>query len=277
MYERFSRRYGHSELEAEITLRHDAPTELRSVVIEIAYESGLKPSRFRSLLCRVLRVSPDQSNWSEFPNIDNEVREHMRDCDWFLVYDIIEEIYATFSAGGMVTPNQRGSVDAADYFSEEINRYFKGRGIGWQLLEGKIEMRGPESFEDTINGAHDLLAEINHATSANELHEAILDLSRRPTPDITGAVQHAMAAIECLAREISGDSKPTLGELIKLYPGLFPKPLDQAIEKAWGYSSESGRHLKEGKAPSFEEAELIVGLVGSICRYMARKINENTY
>ena len=32
-----------------------------------------------------------------------------------------------------------------------------------------------------------------------DLKEALLDISRRPTPDLTGAIHHAMAALECLS------------------------------------------------------------------------------
>jgi len=273
MTERFSRRHGYSEQEAEITVRNDAPDELRSVVVEVAYESGLKPGPLRSLICRVLRTAPNPNNWSDFPNVDNEVRDHLRDCEWYHVYDVIEEIYSTFSSGGMVAPRSRGSMDAAEDFSEKMNRYFRGRGIGWQLIDGQLEVRGPESFEEAVHGARDLLGELGRNTAASELHEAILDLSRRPESDVTGAIQHAMAALECLARDVAEDPKLTLGELIKRHPGLIPKPLDQALEKAWGYASETGRHLKEGKAPDFEEAELVVGLSGTLCRYLARKIN----
>lgn len=66
-------------------------------------------------------------------------------------------------------------------------------------------------------------------------------------------------------------SEATLGEVIKRNPGLLPKPLDQAVEKAWGYASETGRHLREGDSPAYDEAELIVGLSGAVCRYLARK------
>ena len=273
MTERFSRRQGYSEAEAEITVRHDAPDELRAVVVELAYESGLQPSQLRQIVCRVLRTAPNPSNWSEYPNCDGEVRELLRDREWHHVYDAIEEIYTTLSSGGMVAPGRRGSVDAAQYFSEEINRYFRGRGIGWQLAEGQIEVRGPESFAEVVHSARDSLEEAGRTTAASELHEAILDLSRRPEPDVTGAIQHAMAALECVARDVAGNQKLTLGDLIKRYPDLFPKPLDQVIEKAWGYASETGRHLKEGKSPAFEEAELVVGLSGTVCRYLARKIS----
>jgi hypothetical protein len=179
---------------------------------------------------------------------------------------------SALSAGGMITTARRGSVGGAEHFSEEINRYFRGRGIGWQLVDGQIEVRGSEAFEEAVHQAKEILDSQGRRTATIELHEAILDLSRRPAPDITGAIQHAMAALECVSREVVNDQKPTLGDLIKRNPNLFPKPLDQAIEKAWGYTSETGRHLKEGNSPTFEEAELIVGLAGVLCRYLAKKL-----
>lgn len=196
MTERFSRRYGYAEADAEITVRHDAPNELRSVVVEIAYESGLEPEPLRRTVCPVLRTAPDPSNWSDFPNVDNEVRGHLDVCEWYHVYDVIEEIHNTLSSSGIIAPRSRGSVRAADYFADEINRYFRGRGIGWQLARGQIEVRGPESFEEAVHGACGALEDTGRTTAAGELHEPILDLSRRPEPDVTGAVQHGMAAVE---------------------------------------------------------------------------------
>lgn len=120
-------------------------------------------------------------------------------------------------------------------------------------------------------GAVAILGESGQSTAGTELHEAIQDLSRRPEPDPTGAVQHAMAALECVAREITGDSKATLGEIIKRFPDAIPKPLDSAIDKAWGFASEQGRHIREGRAPERDEAELIVGLAAALCTYLVRK------
>lgn len=272
MMERFSRRHGYFEAEAEIRVRHDAPDELRAVVVEIAYESGLDPGSMRKIVCRVLRTAPDPNNWSHFPNVDSEVREHLNDCRWFHVYDVIEETYNTLSSGRIIARRDPGTVDGAEYFSEEINRYFRSRGIGWQLAEGRIEVRGPESFEEAVHGAREALKVAGRKTAAGELHEAIADLSRRPEPDVTGAIQHAMAALECVARDATGDPRATLGEVLKRNPGLIPTPLEQAVEKAWGYASEMGRHLREGRSPVYEEAELLVGVSGAMCRYLARKV-----
>lgn len=270
MTNRFSRRYGYDEQESEITVRHEAPAELRTVVVEIAYECGVKPTLLRSIVCRVLRVEPHSYNWSDFPNVDEEVRERLHECDWYYVYDIIEQVYAELAAGSVLSRGRRGSEEDAAQYADEMNRYFRGRGIGWQLVGGQIEVRGPESFEEVVKSARGILEESGRRTAANELHESLRDLSRMPEPDVTGAIQHAMAALECAARDIVGKANATLGDLVKRNPDLFPKPLDEAVHKMWGYASETGRHLKEGKEPSFEEAELLVGLSGSLCRFLVR-------
>lgn len=84
---RFSDRHGFRELnEAEITVRYDAPHELRGVIIDLAYECGFRPRTLRTLVCQVLRKRADSSNWSEYPNIDDEVRRHLDNTEWYKVY-----------------------------------------------------------------------------------------------------------------------------------------------------------------------------------------------
>ena len=134
-----------------------------------------------------------------------------------------------------------------DHFEKELNNYFQLKGIGWQLIDGRVEVRGPETFEFAIEAVLETLEETGRSTAHTELLEALGDPSRRPTADTTGAIQHAMAALECVARDITGSPKSTLGKIIKDNPCLLPKPLDQSVEKAWGYASETGRHLREGK------------------------------
>jgi hypothetical protein len=274
MTEHFSRRHGFNPPEAEITVRQDAPDDLRSAVVDIAYDCGFKPSELRQLVCRVLRVAPNRDNWSEYPNIDGEVRQTMGECPWYKVYDVIEAVFDRLHASGrQLTGPRNEAVLASSFFQDEINSHFRERGIGWQLVEGRIEVRGPESFEQAVHDARDALQQADRTTAARELHEALSDLSRRPDADVTGAIQHAMAALECAARDAAGNQKATLGELIKRHPDLFPKPLDQALEKMWGYASETGRHLREGRAPSFEEAQLTVIVCAGLCGYLARKIS----
>jgi hypothetical protein len=269
----FSKRHGYIEEEAEITIREDAPDSLRTFIIDVAEDDncGLSPSDLRQIICRILKESPDSSNWSQYPNIDWEVRNLIGGCKWYKVYDIIEVIYDNLYSKYKNHPYSYDD-DISEFFQTEINEYFLEKGIGWKLVDGQIEMRGTEPFEEVIKSAHERLnSNEQHSTASKELHEAIKDLSRRPLADTTGAIQHAIASLECVARELTGEHTSTLGKIMERKKIAIPKPLDSAIEKAWGYASEHGRHLQEGRNPEFEEAELIVGICASIGNYLVKK------
>ena len=198
------------------------------------------------------------NNWGENDFMKREIQSIIENCPWYRVYDIIEYFYANLS------------LNKAE-FEKDINNYFVEKGIGWKLTNGIIEVRGEEAFEQKIAEAVDVLGEVKLVTSQNEIHEALKDMSKRPVPDITGSVQHSVAALECLCREITGDKKATLGKLINDNPNVVPKPLDNVIKEVFGFSSEQGRHLREGGAPSYEEAELVVHLSASLCVYLTKK------
>lgn len=264
---RFSDRFGYQPDDVEITVRLDAPEELREIVVDIAYECGLTPRTLRSIVCRVLRKRADPLNWSEYPNVNNEVRENLGSCEWYRVYDIVEAIFKQL----LNVPGNLHDGQSAKYFAKEINNYFRQAGIGWQLTDGELETRGSEAFEHSLSEARDELVESGRTTAANEIHQAIADLSRRPHPDITGSIQHALAALECVARDVSGDEKATLGTILARNPFLIPSPLNQALEKMWGFASEQGRHLREGREPSYEEAELTVQVAAAVARYLSNK------
>lgn len=261
--DRFSKREGYSGAESDITIREDAPDELRVYIIQTLYDLGVGPKSIRQVICRVLRVAPDDNNWSEYPNIDLEIRELISTCDWWKVYDIIEALSVKF---------QSPFCD----FNTEINDYFYEKGIGWKLDNGKIIFRGDCQFEDNLKRAKDVIIEHGFDTAKQEISEAISDLSKKPTPDKTGAIQHSLACLECISREIVGNRKQTLGELIKQNRAIVPPPLDIVIEKIWGFSSEQGRHLREGGDPEFDEVELLVGLSLSLSAYLAKKRNKIT-
>lgn len=259
----FSRRFGYQPDEAPIKVRQDAPEDLRYAVVALGRDRGMDPSWLRDVVCDVLITRPDPSNWSEYPNVWGEVQSRLDSCPWYKVYDIAEAIHDRL----------RQFEDRALEYQRRLNEFFIERGIGWEMRDGEIIARGSEAFSTATAEAADALAQSGRQTAAVELHEAIRDISRRPEPDVTGAIQHAMAAVEIVARVVSRETKPTLGEVIKRYGaaiGVHP-PLDEALVKLWGYASERGRHLREGRVPGFEEAELVVGIAAAICTYLTKK------
>lgn len=264
--ESFSRRNRYTGTGKEIRIREDAPEGLRFALLETARELGWGPSSQRNIVCRVLRVRPDQGNWSEYPNVWSEVQDLVYGCDWFKVYDIIEALHAA-----MVENDEKHGGNDAGKFAEEINSYFVEEGIGWQLVDGQIVTRGTEAFERVVRDADKALKKSGRPTAASHIHEALQDLSRRPKADLPGAIYHGMGALEAIARDLTGDTKATLGEVLKRNPGLLPKPLDSALSQVWGFASNEARHVEEGHEPSREEAELIVGLAAVVATYLTKK------
>jgi hypothetical protein len=115
-----------------------------------------------------------------------------------------------------------------------------------------------------------LLEMAGHQASLRELKEAHSDLVKRPDPDLTGVVQHCMAALECTAKLIAGAKAGTLHEVLKSRKLNLPLHLSEMLDKAWGFSSERGRHVKEGKPISYPDAELMLNLCEAMIVYLFR-------
>ena len=263
----FSRRHGFAAQADEITIRDDAPAEVRAAILKIAEgDLELGPDTIRAVLCTLLRKMRDSNNWSHDPVFD-ECQRLMDNAPWYKVYDFVEAFYRRLA--------ESHGPARAETWEELINKYFVEVGVGWRLADGQLESRGPEAFETSVDGARDALASAALQTARSEIDEALRGLSRRPEPDLTGAVQHAMAALECTAREATGDSRATLGKILKQYPDVVPKPLDDALGKMWGYASETARHVQEGRTPSRAEAELVVGVAAATCSYLATHIQDS--
>ena len=270
--EPFSIRYGYKEstLDAAITIREEAPEALRRTLLDIATQTGWD---YDNLLRVASRIGKQPWEPSEPITSGKQPRLQLASVvfkwEWYLVYDFIEHIYDRMMDWDI--PITEPTHPCNDFYNL-LNGYFRHAGIGWELREGKIVTHGSEAFETIIRRTAPALSESHQDTAGREIHEAMTDLSRRPNPDITGAIQHAMAALECIARTVSGDASSTLGTLLKRNPDLIPKPLNEAVEKAWGYASERGRHIREGREPQRGEAELVVGIAASVITYLARRI-----
>ena len=262
----FSDRHGCRLPEREITIREDAPPELRQAIIPLAHRSGLRSYEIRNIVCDILLTTPLPGNWPDAeydyendpPEIIDETTNHLHRCEWPKIYDIVEALY----------DYMRDNEKDHSAFSDELNRLFRERGIGWELVAGKVQYRGLDSFGHATREAANVLQDAGKPHAAKEISEAIQDISRRPTPDITGAVQHAMAALESTARDFTGKHNQTLGQLV---PNLKLKaPLDKAITYLWGYASNEARHGSENSNLTALDAELIVVISCALCAFLAK-------
>lgn len=263
MVKRFSQRQGYRGNEADISVREDAPDDLRFALPQIAMNLGMVPKVLRETVCRTLLVSPNSNNWGP-ANILEEVNQLLGGCEWFKVYDVAEALYARLAY----------ETYLGDQFKTELNQFFREKGIGWELSDDGIIYRGDETFTAATHNAVDVLITTGRSRAATEIHEALKDISRRPSADLTGAIHHAIAALECTARDVVGDSKGTLGILL---PKLdLPKPLDAAVDKLWGFASDKARHMREGDQLDNLQAELVVSVACSICIFLAKRAGSSS-
>lgn len=259
-YQLFSARQGHRPEDKPISIREDAPRELREAILMLAKRLGMSPHDMRDVVCGVLLVTPNPDNWSAYPNVWLEVERLMYFAAWYKAYDVAESFHAKLMSDDR---------EAALEFEDRLNEFFHEKGIGWELQDGKIIYRGSEVFSNSTRRTPQSLEKVGFPRAANEMREALSDISRRPAPDITGAIQHAMAALETTAREVAGDRNRTLGKLASELN--LPPPLKLVIDKLWGYTSNRGRHVDEGQNIDCTEAELVVAIAGSLCEFFAQR------
>ncbi len=254
----FSERYGYQKEPKPIAIRHEAPLRLRKAILDIAIEAGFKAKDIRGILCRKLREIENEDNWSDDP-VMKECLNLISGCEWVEVYEICE-VLAQEKNIPLVWRNS---------FEKGLNKFFVEEGIGWKIENGLIFTRGEEDFEKVMSIAKDRLEKTKRMTAKSELEEAIKNLSRRPEPNTTGAINHSMVALECVAKEITQEPTKTLGKIINKLN--LPKPIDVVVEKIWGFASNQGRHITEGKKPDFAEAELTVHLSAALISYLCEK------
>jgi hypothetical protein len=167
----FSKRHGFSQAK-DITIREDAPENLRSFVLQTARSLGLGVHLQRQVLCRALRV-PYSEELGRRRREEIEVEElMMNSCPWFKVYDIIEAFFAS-----LAHYDEYSGEDHARAFADEINEFFLDEGIGWQMVGGQVVTRGTESFEAVVTAAISALEASERPTAAKHLHEALQDLT----------------------------------------------------------------------------------------------------
>ncbi len=259
--ERFSRRHGLADKHEGPLVYDDAPKRLRIGFLGLLeHDFDLSPGTMRSVVCRELRVEPNLSNWSQYPNIWDEVQSDMFRCEWYEFFDIVEAFSGTCSQ------RPQGRV-----YEDAVNQLFEEEGIGWLLADGELEVRGEEPLEQVLEETFRKLQESGFEVAYGELGEAWKALSRRPDPNLSGAAFHAMAALEAVAREWSEEPKMTLGDIIKRRDDIFPPPLNDATSKLWGFASNNARHGSENRDLDLEEVFLLVGVSATLCTYLARK------
>lgn len=255
----FSERNNLRTTNIPIVIRNDAQDDFRMWLIGLAKQVGLPIDTIRRIVCQKTYQAEDPNNWSPNEYMENETKEKLINAAWYYVYDVAEVFYISISS-----PTKKQE------YASELNTYFQTNGYGWKFENGQVLFRGSEVEEQAFANAVQSLS--TNRTAQNELKLALYDLSKRPTADTTGAVHHAMAAVECLCRDKFNAQSQTLGAIIQRNRSAFVRPIDDILEKLWGFASNHARHVQTGGAASEEDAELVLNLCSSLITYLSKTL-----
>jgi hypothetical protein len=137
---------------------------------------------------------------------------------WWEIYDLLETLCKA-----------EKNLSKRLNFVEQVNSVLEKGNSPWHIEfhTGAVVYKGSEPFEISVSTAQSTLLSAGRKTAAAEIQKALEDLSKRPHPDLTGAIQHSMAALECVAADVCGAKGDTLGQIIKRHPDRFPPPMGQ--------------------------------------------------
>ena len=253
----FSERNNLRTTNIPIVIRNDALDDFKVWLIGLAKRVNISVDTILHIVCQKTFKGED-GNWGEQYK-ENEAKDKLRDALWYYVYDVAEAFYDSI-------PNSNKKQE----YESELNTYFQTNGYGWKFENGQILFRGSEIEEQAFTNAVQSLS--TNQTAQSELKLALDDLSKRPTADTTGAVHHAMAAVECLCRDKFNAQSQTLGAIIQRNRSAFVRPIDDILEKLWGFASNHARHVQTGGAASEEDAELVLNLCSSLITYLSKTL-----
>lgn len=157
----------------------------------------------------------------------DEFNEYMKDfilsAQWFEVYDLLEFVVC-----------QRGwEVPEAG-----VNAVLESEASGYRMRAGLVV---PITDETELSAIDDALAAGDTFKGARvHIADALDKLSQRPEPDLRNAITEAISAVESAARVVSGNSKATLGDALKVLErsGHIHPCLRDAWLKLYGYTSD---------------------------------------
>src|SRR5258708_198685 len=119
----FSKRYGFHERPAKMLREGDSDALRAFVLRHVSREARGRIHETRDMVSGVLNYVPDVSNRS-VEQIWWEIQNEVIRCEWYLLYNLIEELYRVRSVF---------SDYNKDAFLADVNQFFYDQNIGWQL------------------------------------------------------------------------------------------------------------------------------------------------
>lgn len=202
---------------------------------------------------------------SSFRNLQNLLKIKFFQQQWFEVYDFLEFIIKSITYKE-VFPKEVFVINLNEILEEEFS--------GFRLINNLF---CPVSNQQELDEVEQALNFTSNEGVNIHLTNALVKLSEKKQPDFRNSIKESISAVECICREITGES--TLGKALRKLESSginINQQLKAGFEKIYAYTNDkqSGiRHsiMEEFKNPDFEDAKYMLIACSSFINYLVGK------
>jgi len=151
------------------------------------------------------------------------VKDIFLKAKWFLVFDLIEFCLQALHEH---TVSRR--------FEAQCNRVLENENSAYRMIEGLVT---PITSKQEI-GAIETALRVLYGPANEHIQKALVLFSNRQNPDYENSIKESISAVESIAKEVTGESKATLGKLTEML-NLHPAFQD-GLKKLYGFTSDAG-------------------------------------
>lgn len=191
--------------------------------------------------------------------IFEEIREYYFGCAWYQVYDFLEYVL-------LAEKNNR--------LNSAMNTILERELSGYRFVESAFI---PVTDELEVEAFQKALAEGPFSGVHAHLKAAMQHLARRENPDYRNSIKESISAVESMAREVTGNSKATLGDALAILEkgGHLHPALKKGFSAIYGYTSDEAgiRHaMMEEPNLTISDAKFFLISCSTFINYLKARI-----
>ena len=219
-------------------------------------------------LCFLLRTDVELGGATNENHAYLAIQGMIKKCEWSLFYDACQIAYRLL--GSSI------NFERASKFKQNVATLFSEENLGYHFEGDEIPKIRPEVVQLTINESRTLLKESEFKGGDVHFKKALDALNRRPTPDVENSCKDSIAAIESVARVLTGQPKAVLSDLVKELAsnGFISRPLDEIYQKLYAYRGNEpgvGHALVDLSKVTVADAEFVLAMSAASIIYLVNK------
>ena len=243
----------------------DAPYALRYGIREVLAILGYRtPTAQRHILCGALRTPPDQYNWSDYPNVDQELVDLVALGPWYRFFDALERIPLFLRE------------DETETYYEAMNALFADERIAYRFDSGSLVRLGTDEFHNAVALARTALRDQSFAEPRRQFENANGFRNSIP-PDWANAIKEAVNSVEAILQVIykrPGVSLPTI--ISQDLPAELPGGIKRLFKSLYsqGSGTVGARHAAiGGSEPTGPRAELAIHVAAALHEFTITELD----